>query len=221
MKELSQLVDLEFQLHGKTIDADHGYQLYSAIADILPSIHNTEHRKNLSIHPINGTPCGERKIALNNKSRLILRVPVDKISDFLFLCGKLLRIGTHVVTVGIPASRRLVPYPILKSRLVTIKGFTEPGQFLNAVQRQLATLNIEGSPHLLLRSSPTSIEGKTDNRISSPLIKRTLCIKDKNIVGFPLLVSKLTAEESLRLQRVGLGGRRMMGCGVFIPQRRE
>ncbi|ADE56276.1 type I-MYXAN CRISPR-associated protein Cas6/Cmx6 [Aminobacterium colombiense] len=215
------MVDLEFQLHGKTIDADHGYQLYSAITDILPSIHHAEHRRNISIHPINGAPCGERKIALNNKSRLTLRIPVDKVPDFLFLCGKFLRIGTHNVTVGIPVSRKLVPYPILGSRLVTIKGFTEPDQFLDAVQRQLDTLNILGTPHLLLRSHLKSIEGKTDNRISSPFIKRTLCIKDKNIVGFPLLVSKLTAEESLRLQRTGLGGRRMMGCGVFIPQRRE
>jgi CRISPR/Cas system CSM-associated protein Csm4 (group 5 of RAMP superfamily) len=28
-------------------------------------------------------------------------------------------------------------------------------------------------------------------------------------------VSELTAEESIRLQEHGLGGRRKMGCGVF------
>jgi hypothetical protein len=32
--------------------------------------------------------------------------------------------------------------------------------------------------------------------------------------------SGLSAEDSLRLQEVGIGGRRHMGCGVFVPFRR-
>ena len=42
-------------------------------------------------------------------------------------------------------------------------------------------------------------------------------IKDKSIVGYALRVVGLTAEESIRLQETGLGGRRRMGCGVFLP----
>jgi CRISPR-associated protein Cas6 len=45
--------------------------------------------------------------------------------------------------------------------------------------------------------------------------RRTLRIKDKEVVGYEVLVEALTAEESLNLQEHGLGGRRHMGCGIF------
>ena len=39
------------------------------------------------------------------------------------------------------------------------------------------------------------------------------------MIGYALRVFGLTAEESIRLQEEGLGGRRRMGCGVFLPIR--
>ena len=42
-------------------------------------------------------------------------------------------------------------------------------------------------------------------------------IRDKEIVGFEVLLEGLTAEESLTVQKMGLGGRRHMGCGIFAP----
>ena len=44
--------------------------------------------------------------------------------------------------------------------------------------------------------------------------------EDKEIVGFALRVEELTAEESIRLQEKGIGGRRRFGCGIFVPERR-
>ena len=46
--------------------------------------------------------------------------------------------------------------------------------------------------------------------------RKTFRIHDKQIVGYNLLVSELTAEESIVLQEKGIGGRRKMGCGVFV-----
>jgi CRISPR-associated protein Cas6 len=46
-----------------------------------------------------------------------------------------------------------------------------------------------------------------------------LRIKEKRVVGFPLRVTGLTAEESITLQEQGLGGRSKMGCGFFMPTR--
>jgi len=213
------MLDLEFFLQGNILDADHGYYLHSALSEIIPSHHHPEKRGNTGVHPIYGTPCGGRKIALQGNSRLTLRLGVEKIPEYLVLCGRTLSVGSHPVTVGIPASRNLTPAAVLKSRLVTIKGFTEPEEFLHAAQRQLTNLGILGTPHLVPRKNIASAEGKTDNREKSPFIKRTLKVKGKNIVGFALVVSNMTAEESLRLQMQGLGGRRTMGCGIFVPQR--
>jgi CRISPR-associated protein Cas6 len=48
--------------------------------------------------------------------------------------------------------------------------------------------------------------------------RRTVTIKDKKVVAHTLLVTELTAEESIRVQVAGLGGRRKMGCGIFLPK---
>jgi hypothetical protein len=34
-----------------------------------------------------------------------------------------------------------------------------------------------------------------------------------------VIIEGLTAEESLTIQEKGIGGRRHMGCGVFVPLR--
>jgi CRISPR-associated protein Cas6 len=36
------------------------------------------------------------------------------------------------------------------------------------------------------------------------------------VVGYALRVNGLTEEGSIRLQEEGLGGRRRMGCGIFV-----
>jgi CRISPR-associated protein Cas6 len=44
-------------------------------------------------------------------------------------------------------------------------------------------------------------------------------ISKQKIIGYAMVVSELTADESIRLQEVGLGGRTRMGCGFFLPVR--
>jgi CRISPR-associated protein Cas6 len=73
--------------------------------------------------------------------------------------------------------------------------------FVAAVRRQLDALCI--SPEAGL----------------SPGKRRTVRIKDKEVVGYELLLDGLTAEESITVQEHGLGGRRHMGCGIFVPFR--
>ena len=96
-----------------------------------------------------------------------------------------------------PEVRTLRPVVRLRSRLVTIKGFLQEDEFLAAAKRQLEQLGIKGQPQLGAR--------------------RTFRVRDKQVVGFEMGVAQLTAEESLTLQEHGLGGRRKMGCGVFVP----
>ncbi|MFM8300877.1 MAG: type I-MYXAN CRISPR-associated protein Cas6/Cmx6 [Microcystis aeruginosa] len=37
------------------------------------------------------------------------------------------------------------------------------------------------------------------------------------MVGFALAIFDLSEEDSIKLQIHGLGGKRRMGCGVFVP----
>jgi CRISPR-associated protein Cas6 len=188
-------IDLAFRLVGKAIPVDHGYALYSAVSRVVPEIHNA---RQIGIHPIRGIYQGSGALLLAAYSRLILRLPDEEIKSYLKVAGKRLTLDGHAVTVGVPEVRMLRPVTSVRSRLVTIKGFQEPETFLQAAQRQLDILKVSGE--LLLGE------------------RKTFRVKEKQIVGFELAVSGLTVEQSLNLQEKGLGGRRRMGCGVFVPR---
>jgi CRISPR-associated protein Cas6 len=69
-------------------------------------------------------------------------------------------------------------------------------------------LGVAAAPEFLADSHP--------DRVGRP-VRRVLRIKNKRIVGFPLTIPNLTAEESLLVQERGIGSRRRMGCGLFVP----
>ncbi|MGH7853019.1 MAG: type I-MYXAN CRISPR-associated protein Cas6/Cmx6, partial [Candidatus Binatia bacterium] len=184
-------VDLAFKLTGSKVPVDHGYVLYSAISRILPEIHGA---KNIGVHPIRGTYSGNGELMLRDSSRLVIRLESERIGEFLKLAGKSLGIDSHTLRVGIPEVRPLRPRASLYSRLVTIKGFMEPASLLESAKRQLEKLGVSAEIQLGER--------------------RTLRVKDKQVVGFEVAAAGIDAEDSLRIQESGLGGRRHMGCGV-------
>ncbi len=143
---------------------------------------------------------------------------MEQIPILLPLAGKSLKIGGGAVRLGVPQVRSLIPAPSLVARMVTIKrshrqdegkspDYMEPGPFLDAVRQELARKEIAGEPAIpLIRLGP---------RAGQPR-RHVLRIKEKCIVGFALQVTGLTAEESIRLQEEGIGGRGKMGCAFFV-----
>jgi CRISPR-associated protein Cas6 len=224
-------IDLHFPVLGAAIPADHGYDLYGALCRLLPELHGD--KGPLRIGPIRGTYTGNGALQLvANVSRLRLRLPAESIPLVLPLAGKPLVIGGHRVRLGVPQVRALVPAPNLIARLVVIKAssprldpaekgsrdreaskrYLEPGAFLEAVRREPARREILGQADLPLRESgPRAGQAR----------RHVLRIHGRTIVGFGVLVQGLTAEESVRLQEVGTGGRGKMGCGFFVPMKEQ
>ena len=211
------VIDFSFKLLGGPIPVDHGYHVYSSISRVLLAIHGDDQ---IGVHPIFGRLLGNRMLALTESSHLTLRLPVDRVPDILPLAGRTLDLGDGSITVGVPNTRALVPSAALESRLVIIKGFMEPETFLDAVRRQLAALEIRGEPFLMSTGNAVVENATRNGGTKSPWVRRTLRIRDKEIVGFALRVEELTAEESILLQEKGIGGRRRFGCGIFVPTRR-
>ncbi len=96
-----------------------------------------------------------------------------------------------MLRVGVPEVRSLTPAIALRSRLVTIKVATgddgparapTESEFAASARRKLDALGIAAAAELTL--------GK----------RRTLRIKQREIVGYEVLVAGLTSEESIRLQ---------------------
>lgn len=208
-------LDMEFAVRGEPLPVDHGYALFGALCRVLPWLHGDEQ---VGVHPIQGRLVGGRSLAVSAWSRLSLRLPASRIHEVLPLAGQTLDVDGSTLQIGVPTVRQLQPAPTLTSRLVVIKGFQDPDSFMEAAQRQLDALGVEGQLALMGRAGDGSLEGST-TRGAGEAIRRTLRIRDKTIVGFALAVTNLLADESLRVQEVGVGGRRRFGCGIFSPLR--
>jgi CRISPR-associated protein Cas6 len=208
------VLDYVFNVRGEQIPADHSFALFSAIDNLVAGLHG---EKGVGIFPINGIVAGNRMLRLSNRSRLTVRAHAERMKDFLAIGGKQLAIGANSLLIGAPQARSLIPAARLFSRLVIIKGYTEPEAFLGAVQRQLHEMGVKGRPSLAIKKS--SDNGKKQPGVASvpAYLRRTVCIHGKNVVGFGMYVSELTAEESLIVQERGVGGRRRFGCGLFVP----
>ena len=222
------VVEVAFVLSGNRIPADHGYALYGALSRIVPTLHGHERqtafpsleecRDEAAVLPIRGRLIGQRLLEPLPDSRLVLRLPVERIPEILPLTGQILSLDGHGLLLGTPSVRAIRPAANLLSRLVLLKGRVDPEAFLASVRHHLGVRGLSGEPKLLRRTSPRSREGRCALDPSrSPFIRRTLRIKDRNMVGYAVVVEGLPEEASIRLQEKGLGGRRLMGCGVFVP----
>lgn len=196
-------IELSFPVYGKSLPADHNYGLYAALVHHVPELHQ---QNPLSILTIPGFPNRKGEINLTQYSCFKIRVPVPKIPLVYQLAGKRISIGKHEIQIGIPEACVIEPAARLRSRIITIKGYTESNSFLSAAQRQLAQLSV--SAHL---SIPLNWEGQPS--------RKTIKIKQYTVVGFTTEVSSISLEDSLKLQVYGLGGKRRMGCGIFVPVR--
>jgi CRISPR-associated protein Cas6 len=208
------VVELTFPVLGDTLAVDHGYDLYSALSHKIPDLHSAQ--APFSIGPIGGDPIGGGELRLNRLSRLRCRLPAASVPMFLLFAGRALQVGSHKVRLGVPNIRALSPAPTLMARLVTIRvqDVRQPTaeQFLEAVRWRLAKSGVNGEPSIpLVRIGPHA--GRPRRRI--------LRISGRKLVGFALQITGLSGEDSLRLQAESPFGRRRMGCGFFVPMKRE
>ena len=193
-------IDLSFVITSRALlPADHSYALVGAVSRLIPEAHGGN---GYALAPIAGRQVGGRQMKLTEHSRFVVRTTPDRIAQFLPLAGKSIDIHGRKILLGVPSIFQLHASTSIRSRLVTIKGFFEPVTFAEAVRRQLDTLEI----------------GDCKIEVGR---QRTLRIKQNEIVGFQTSLHDLTECDSLTVASSGIGGRRHMGCGFFVPARTE
>lgn len=211
------VVDLIFPAQGSAVPRDHGYSLYASISRVVPAVHKS---LDVGIFPIRGAAGGDGTVLLTERSAVRMRVPADRLPALLPLAGKALELDGFRLRLGVPRVAALVPAPALSSPLVLIKlahangkDAITPDLFLASARRQLTDLGITAAEPGLqtYRDGPRKDEPR----------RRIIRVKEQTHVGYAMVVQGLTAEESVRLQSAGLGGRRLMGCGLFLPIRGE
>lgn len=192
-------VDLAFRIQGDVLPLDHGYALFSALSHRLPALHSNA---SWGVHPIHGIRSGSDRLRLTRLSRMKLRLPANEIAAALPLAGQSIDVNGCPLRLGTPDIRMLVPSPRLQARLVMIKGFEQdPDAFRDAAARQLAACVGAGAADIAIEV------GK----------RRVLRVHGRTVVGFALALDGLDQAASLAVQRAGIGGKRRMGCGMFVP----
>lgn len=211
-------LEIQFSLRGRTLPADHGYALYSAIKKLLQETKNEALPQDLPseirLCSIPGIPDRAGMIYLNRSSRFRLRCSSEQMQTwYRFLQNQVLDIRGHLIRLVQPTITLPETSNILVSRLVTfnleaVDHFDVPRYFLESCQKGLDRLEIKGKAFI-----PSDTNGD--------LARRTIQVKDKKIIGYGVVVEELNPQESLKLQWHGLGGRQHFGCGWFYPVREE
>jgi CRISPR-associated protein Cas6 len=199
-----EVVECSLEVKGECIHLDHSYELFSALCRKQIALH--EPILKIGIFGINGSPDRKNKaiLHLSDKSRLRLRLPIQNVGIAYRLEGQSLIVGGSELELGEVKISLLDPSPSLTSRLIVIKNATEPDLFLTSCQRQIDELNIKGEIAL-------------DDRSNGQAKYKTIKVRGFTVMGFGLTVTNLNSVDSLILQQEGLGGKRKMGCGMFVP----
>lgn len=190
------VVDLVFPAQAGAVPLDHGYVLFSALAARLPGLHD---RREIGVFNLRGQSTAGDALHLG-RGALRIRCPAEAIPLFLGLSGKSLELAGRNVVLGAPTVRALEPVPGLSARVVTFKNALDEKTFRASAHRFLEELT--GMPC-------TFQVGR----------RRIVTIAGDKVVGFGLELLDLKPEASLVIQEKGLGGRRHMGCGLFLPTR--
>jgi len=202
------VVDVLFSIECKRIPVDHAYSLSDAIKAALPWIADTP---GLGIHTIHvaGSQNGwerpehsqDRHLVVSRRTKLTIRVPKERMDSLREeLKGKTLDVAGCPLTVSEGKVRPLSKETTLFARYIATLPADDEEAFLANAATALNKLGI---------------------RIRKALCgKHTLLSTPRgNIHTRSLMLADLSPEESIRLQQVGLGPYRDMGCGIFIPHK--
>lgn len=199
------VVDAMFAIACPTLPVDHAYALSKAVETVLPWF---AEEPGAGLHTIHGAASGsgwmrpegaDALLQLSHRAKLGLRVPVHRFDDAAALVGRTLDVAGWRLRVEQVALRPLSRITTLFSRSVIVGGEDE-ADFSAAAVAELDALGIHPGRIVCGRTTPVATPGRTYETRS-------------------LMVAGLAPEQSLALQRRGLGAERKLGCGLFIPHK--
>ncbi len=200
------VVDAVYTISCRCLPVDHAHALRLALLQVLPWLADEE---GAGIHPIHVAESGngwmrpehpDDLLYLSRRTKLALRLPKDRIADAGRLSGVTLDVAGNPLSVAGSSMRPLSPITTIFARYVMADGSADEEGFLAAALTQLGSMGIK----------PKKMMCGMEKSIATP---------DGNIRTRSLMLADLTREESVRLQQLGLGPLRQLGCGLFIPHK--
>lgn len=190
----TSVVDVAFALRGRTIPADHGWQLYRLLAARLDWL---DSEATAGVHPIRASRTGADLLHVGSRGRLMLRLPQERIEQAVALSGARLELGEGI-ELGPAIVRQLFAHATLYSHFVCA-GAADELAFQRIVGEELQSAGIGCKVILGKARRARGGEGW--------------------IEGFSVMLHELSPGHSLKMQETGLGAARKLGCGIFTPHR--
>lgn len=194
------MIDLAYSLHapdalqGGVVSSDYRALLAAAIEARLPWLAETP---GAGIHRLNLVPGGAGQMLMSKRTRLVLRVPRDRLAEARALEGATLVLDRHELTVGPLQVRELLPWGTLYAHLVAADAVGDEAAFMRQVDEELR-----------MRSVPCRA-----------ICGRRQMLEAGALQGYSLMLDGLAATDSLRMLERGIGRHRRLGCGLFVPHK--
>ena len=197
--------DLLFRLRGTSLDIDHAGALARALRELLPS----PVCERIGVHGVRLAVSGngwqrpqqpDAELPLSRRARLVIRLHEEDLDEVMRISRRRLRLGAQEIEVGEGSIRPLSVSAALHARAVAADPAESEARFLERVAGELKAMRIEVGKMICGRAGRIRDNGDS-------LFTRAL------------LVADLGADESIRLQRNGVGEGRLMGCGLFVPHK--
>ncbi|MBK1723190.1 type I-MYXAN CRISPR-associated protein Cas6/Cmx6 [Thiocystis violacea] len=207
-----EIVDILFSIECKRIPVDHAYLLSAAIQSAIPWIAREPLIGIHSIHVAGSQNGWERPehgpdslLMVSRRTKLCIRAPKARADELLAaLPGVQLEVAGNGIALGSGKIKPLSTETTLFTRYLATGADSEPelteAHFLELAARALTEMDIKIRKALCGKA--TRLQGP-----NGPIHTRSL------------MLSGLTKDESMRLQQLGLGPHRLMGCGIFIPHK--
>ncbi len=200
-----KMVDVSYKINCKQLPISHAVELARELYGILPWLKN---EPEAAIHQIHGATSGngwERPadgelLQLSRRTRMQLRIPLERTTDANQLSGKILHIAGESLSVGEMTIKPVIPCSTLFARYVVVPTGYDEQKFLSWIVAQLEQRHIQVKKMLCGMGHSIQIDA---NRLETR----------------SLMVADLEAATSVLLQEAGLGSGRQYGCGIFLPHK--
>ncbi len=192
---LPEMVDVAFEVSGENLPRDFEWPLFREVARVLPWIAKAPRA---GILPLKGPRTPEGGIMITHRSRIVIRLPRDRVCSASALERATLRVGGVTLTVGEGSFRKHLATPTLYSPRVTT-GEADEARFMAVIEEEIAALGARGR---ILCGRRVEIR-----------------LEEGPVTAYPVAVHDLREPDSLLLQRAGLGRGREVGCGLLVPHK--
>jgi CRISPR-associated protein Cas6 len=192
---LTEMVDVAFGVQGDCLPRDFEWALFREVTRVLPWLAKTPRT---GILPIKGPRTAEGGTMITHRSRIVIRLPRDRVCSASALERATLRVGGTTLTVGEGTFRKHLATPTLYSPRVTT-GEDDEARFTALVEEEIAALGVSGR---IICGRRVRVE-----------------LEEGPATAFPVAVHDLRDVDSLLLQRAGLGRGQPVGCGLLVPHK--